>query len=217
MSFPVAANWKLLVENYNECYHCTAAHPEFSRSHAIHLPDARVAPHNAELQGRAEATGAPTKTMDATGEYRADGELDVYYRRYALFEGYATGSEDGRPLAPLLGELTGWDGGASDIYMGILNPMLVYSDHAVLYRFIPIDRDNAVQEVIWLVHEDAVEGTDYDTGRLTWLWDVTTESDKQIIEMNQEGVRSRFYEPGPFAPMETYTRWFVDNYLAAIA
>ena len=217
MSYPVAANWKLLVENYNECYHCTAAHPEFSRSHAIHLPDARVAPHNAELRHRAEGTGAPTQTMDATGQHRAAGELDVYYRRYALFEGYATGSEDGKPLAPLLGDLSGWDGGASDIYMGILNPMLVYSDHAVLYRFVPLDRDSAVQEVIWLVHEDAVEGRDYDADRLTWLWDVTTAGDKRIIEMNQEGVRSRFYEPGPFAPMETYTRWFVENYLAAIA
>ncbi len=34
--YPVKANWKLLLENYNECYHCAPAHPEFSRSHAIH-------------------------------------------------------------------------------------------------------------------------------------------------------------------------------------
>lgn len=43
------------------------------------------------------------------------------------------------------------------------------------------------------------------------------ESDKLIIGKNREGIRSRFYEPGPFAPMEAYTRWFVDHYLSVIA
>jgi Rieske 2Fe-2S family protein len=26
--YPVAANWKAIVENYNECYHCGPVHPE---------------------------------------------------------------------------------------------------------------------------------------------------------------------------------------------
>lgn len=215
--YPVAANWKLLVENYNECYHCTAAHPEFSKSHVIHLPDHKHEPLNEAMAGRAAKTGAPTDLVDGTGIHRSEGAPDVYYRRYALFDGYATGSEDGKPLAPLLGDLTGWDGGASDVYLGILNPMLIYSDHAVIYRFIPVDKDNAIQEIIWLVHEDAEEGRDYDLERLKWLWDVTTIADKLIIEKNQEGVNSRYYEPGPFAAMEVYTRWFVETYLRIIA
>jgi len=216
ISYPVAANWKLLVENYNECYHCTAAHPEFSRSHVIHLPDDIAGPLNRAIADRAAATGAPADTLDGTWPNKAAGEIDVYYRRYALFEGYRSGSEDGRPVAPLLGGLTGWDGGASDVYVGLLNPMLVYSDHAVIYRFIPVDKDTSIQDVIWLVREDAVEGRDYDRERLVWLWDVTTQSDKLIIEKNQEGIRSRYYEPGPFAPMESYTQWFVNCYLNLI-
>lgn len=28
ISYDVAANWKLILENYNECYHCPAVHPE---------------------------------------------------------------------------------------------------------------------------------------------------------------------------------------------
>ena len=31
-TYRVAANWKLVMENYHECYHCGPAHPEFSRS-----------------------------------------------------------------------------------------------------------------------------------------------------------------------------------------
>ena len=29
--YDVAANWKVIAENYNECYHCGAVHPELSR------------------------------------------------------------------------------------------------------------------------------------------------------------------------------------------
>ncbi len=31
MSYDVAANWKVIAENYNECYHCGPVHPELSR------------------------------------------------------------------------------------------------------------------------------------------------------------------------------------------
>ena len=214
-SYPVKANWKLLVENYNECYHCSSAHPEFARSHATHMVPERVAPLNAEMEARAKACGAPTDFIDAVGSKRPKNSPDYAYNRYALFDGFQTGSEEGTPLAPLLGDLAGYDGGASDLYLGILNPLLLYCDHAVIYRFLPIDKDNAVQEIIWLVHEDAVEGRDYDLQRLIWLWDVTTIADKLIIEKNQEGVNSRYYEPGPFVTrMESYAERFVDAYLA---
>ena len=212
-SYPVQANWKLLVENYNECYHCTAAHPEFARSHSIHMTADRVAPLTAALAARSAAIGASTEAIDRIGADAPEDSLDYAYNRYALFDGYQTGSADGEPLAPLLGDLTGYDGGASDVYVGILNPMLVYCDHAVIYRFLPVDLHHSVQEIIWLVHEDAVEGRDYDLERLTWLWDVTTEADKRIIEANQDGIRSQYYEPGPLVDMERYTRRFLDAYL----
>lgn len=31
ISYDVAANWKVLLENYNECYHCGPVHPELCR------------------------------------------------------------------------------------------------------------------------------------------------------------------------------------------
>lgn len=215
--YPVRANWKLLVENYNECYHCTAAHPEFSRSHSIHMAADRVAPLNAEMVDRSRAAGVPTDFVDCIGANRPPNAPDFSYNRYSLFQGYRTGSEDGKPLAPLLGEIKDYDGGASDVYVGILNPMLVYCDHAVIYRFLPTSTGTSLQDIIWLVHEDAEEGRDYDVKRLTWLWDVTTIADKEIIENNQEGVNSRYYEPGPFVAMEAYAKRFVDAYLDTLS
>ena len=37
-NYPVAANWKLALENYMECYHCAPAHLEYSRSHSLKDP-----------------------------------------------------------------------------------------------------------------------------------------------------------------------------------
>ncbi len=210
--YPVNANWKLLVENYNECYHCATAHPEFSRSHAIHLPDSRVAPLNVAMQARSLKCGIPPGYIDRVGSSHPDDVADYAYNRYALLDGFSTGSEDGEPLAPLLGTITGHDGGASDAYVGLLNPMLLYCDHAVLYRFFPTGRDTCTQEIIWLVHEDAKEGRDYDRDRLIWLWDVTTRADKRIVEDNARGVASRHYVPGPLVGMESYVQRFIETY-----
>ncbi|MEY8843218.1 SRPBCC family protein, partial [Cribrihabitans sp. XS_ASV171] len=101
----------------------------------------------------------------------------------------------------------------ADVYLGFLNPMLIYPDHAVLYRFFPVDALHSVQEVIWLVHEEAEEGRDYDQAALIWLWDVTTQADKRIIEDNQRGVASRFYRPGPLVEMEAWMALFIDSYI----
>ncbi|HEY7840606.1 MAG TPA: SRPBCC family protein, partial [Gammaproteobacteria bacterium] len=76
--------------------------------------------------------------------------------------------------------------------------------------------DSTDCEISWLVRGDAVEGKDYDVSRLKWLWDVTTIADKRIIEDNAAGMKSRFYEPGPYTPMEDFTRRFIEWYLDAM-
>jgi Rieske 2Fe-2S family protein len=66
------------------------------------------------------------------------------------------------------------------------------------------------------VRGDAEEGRDYDRAGLTWLWDVTTHADKDIIERNQQGVNSRYYVPGPLSLMENFTWKFISWYLATM-
>jgi len=180
------------------------------------MPWDRAEPLAKAMVERTRACGMSPVSLDRMAEERLQGSPDYVYGRYALFDGFQTGSKDGKPLAPLLGDVTDFDGGASDVYVGMLNPMLIYADHAVVYRFTPIDVERSVQEIIWFVHEDAVEGQDYKIDDLIWLWDVTTVADKRIIEMNQDGVNSRFYQPGPYAPMEVHTQRFVQTYLDAL-
>ena len=110
----------------------------------------------------------------------------------------------------MLGDLKGYDGGASDFSLGPFSFLLAYSDHVVCYVFTPTDMGNSKCDIYWLVRNDAQEGKDYDVEELTWLWDVTTESDKQIIVNNWKGVRSRYYRPGPFSGMEQQERVYVE-------
>ncbi|HYB08297.1 MAG TPA: aromatic ring-hydroxylating dioxygenase subunit alpha [Alphaproteobacteria bacterium] len=214
--YPIAANWKLAVENYLECYHCSPSHPEYSRFHALEQPLPRIEKLNARMRERAEALGVDIPAYDHWVP-SADGEEAVRGFRYALYDGVETGSMDGKAVAPLLGRFNGFDGGVTSIHLGPASFLVSYTDHGVIYRFVPRTVATCEMEVIWLVRADAREGVDYDPGRLTWLWKVTSEEDKRIVEDNQLGINSRYYEPGPYAPMEHFTNRFVEWYLGEIA
>ena len=215
--YPVAANWKLAVENFMECYHCAPAHPEYSRIHTRKaLQDEEPALWQAWRE-RAPAAGLTTESISQVGVDADTPGLDLFYDRHPLYPGYVTGSEDGEPLAPLLGSLTEYDGGATDIGIGCLSFGLLYSDHVVIYRFIPITTEETDMEIVWLVNETAEDGVDYDVERLVWLWDVTSVADKRIINNNQAGVNSRYYAPGPYSQMETYAEAFATWYVSTIA
>ncbi|HUD97845.1 MAG TPA: SRPBCC family protein, partial [Woeseiaceae bacterium] len=139
------------------------------------------------------------------------------YSRTALFEGYKTGSRDGSPIAPLLGKLKDYDGGASDFTFGPFSFLLAYSDHVVGYVFKPVDHGHCACEITWFVRSDAVEGKDFDMEELMWLWDITTYADETIIVNNWKGVNSRYYRPGPFSRMERMENRYVEWILQQLA
>jgi Rieske 2Fe-2S family protein len=209
-TYPVRANWKLAVENYMECYHCGPAHEEYSRFHLYARPAPLNRAADERVRERARVLGVALEEVDYFGSNARAGQEAADSARSALSEGAVTGSEDGRPLAPLMGHFSDYDGGVTFFDVGLTSNFLAYPDHGLIYRFIPNTVQSTDMEVIWLVREDARAGVDYDLARLTWLWKVTSLADKRIIELNQLGVNSRFYEPGPYTPMEQHTRRFVE-------
>lgn len=215
-SYPIRANWKLSVENYCECYHCAPAHPEYSKGHSLAKPDSRTAHLHEAVMGRAAACGLSEESINAIYLGAEGFGNDYAYERYAMWRGHVTGSEDGQPVAPLMGSIKDYDGGTTDLQVGPVTFGLMYCDHVVLYRFTPVDHQHSLCDITWLVRGDAEEGKDYDRAKLTWLWDVTTDADKAIIERNQQGVNSRFYQPGPLSKMEDYQWKFLAWYLETI-
>jgi Rieske 2Fe-2S family protein len=215
-TYPVTANWKLAVENYMECYHCGPAHREYSKFHLYARPAALNQEADERVRRRARSLGVAIEEIDCWGLKARPGEEAADCVRSALAEGAVSGSEDGRPLAPLMGQFPDYDGGVTFVDVGFTSSFLAYPDHGLIYRFIPRTVNSTEMEVIWLVREGARAGVDYDPERLTWLWKVTSAADKRIIELNQQGINSRSYEPGPYTPMEQHTRRFVEWLLAGL-
>ncbi|MDZ7769895.1 MAG: aromatic ring-hydroxylating dioxygenase subunit alpha [Woeseiaceae bacterium] len=209
-SYPIQANWKLAIENYQECYHCATAHPEYARMHTLMLDAKKRDRLQQKMIDRMPACGIRDIEHDYVDTQARPGEQGYGYSRTAMFEGYQTGSRDGSPVAPLLGNLTGYDGGASDFTFGPFSFLLAYSDHVVAYVFTPVDIENCQCDIYWLVRGDAQEGKDYDVDELIWLWDITTDADKRIIVNNWKGVNSRYYQPGPLSGMERLERRYIE-------
>ena len=215
--YEIPANWKLAIENYQECYHCATAHKSYAARHTLMLPSRQRRRVQAGMLARLEAAGLEEFVIDRIDTRAPAGETGYGYSRTALFDGYLTGSRDGQPLAPLLGSLKDFDGGGSDFTFGAFSFMLAYSDHVVAYVFYPLAHDKAGLDVLWLVNGNAVEGKDYDRDALTWLWHHTTLQDLKNIRDNRLGVRTRVYDPGKISGMErpesVYVEWLLAEQL----
>jgi len=216
-TYSIRANWKLAIENYMECYHCQPSHPEFSKRHVYARPAEQVRELEQAGRRRAEAMGIVIADVDLYGCAAGAGSEFVSVFRSALADGVASATADSRPVGRLMGEFTAHDGNSTYFDVGPFSDFLAYADHGVMYRFVPRSVQHTEMEVIWLVHEDAVEGRDYDVPKLTWLWRVTSAEDKKIVELNQAGVNSRFFEPGPYSLQEPYAQRFVDWYLRELS
>ncbi len=213
--YPTQANWKLLVENFFECYHCKSAHPAYCK---VHDPRKLLAFGAGPGSGDDALTAAYMPIFQKwEAERRADGTFiemfaddadSLHFRsagRMPIGDGALTESLDGQPVAPLIGNARAadaYDGDQSGMVFNPVSTLLVQSDHAVIFKFVPTSPLTSTSEAIWLVHKDAEEGRDFDPERLIALWDVTLAEDKTITENNQKGVLSAVYSPGRFSTQE---------------
>jgi Rieske 2Fe-2S family protein len=136
--------------------------------------------------------------------------------RGPIGKGRVTLSQDGKPVAPLMGQQQRFDGGISTFSYLPFVYLFGLNDHAVMFQFLPTGPRNTDVVVTWLVEPSAAE-TEIDLERMIWLWDVTTRQDKEIIEQNAAGVSSESYAPGPYSLFETLTARFTNHYLSEIA
>ncbi len=220
-TFKIDANWKFVQENYVECYHCGPSHQEYAKRHTLQDVFKNVKHMDEAMLARAaQATGVPgvVSLIDEAFDQAQQFGYDVYAQRYGLYESFLTGSQDGQPVAPLMGDFKGYDGGAGDFQIGPCMFMLNYPDHCVLYRFTPRSLTQTDMLVAWFVNGDARPGKDFDEQAVSWLWTHTSHEDEYIILRNSEGANSRHFQPGPLHPeFESLQRRFIRWYLGALS
>ncbi|MBA3707690.1 MAG: aromatic ring-hydroxylating dioxygenase subunit alpha [Planctomycetes bacterium] len=216
----VTANWKLVVENFRECYHCEGSHPEYL-SAVSWGKKARSEAENAERT----AMGAQARERWKAQGLAVDGTdfgADTWHHcgRGTLKAGYQSWSLDGAPCAPLMGSLPSRD----HWLMGfVMYPNFFLEggcDYLATTRLLPVSATETDIEICWYVHQDAVEGVDYQVDRVTAVWKATAEQDLTLVQNNHAGVASERYQPGPYSTMEAtdiehFLAWYVRQLTAA--
>lgn len=202
-------NWKLVMENSRECYHCATGHRELMRS-LLDIYDfcdpAEMAPISAYWADWDRA-GLPSGVEDGP-DFRAARLPFVNAARSITVDG---GLAVRKPLG--IGPPDSFGSLRWVHYPTTFNHAL--GDFAVLIRMLPLGPQETLVTTKFLVARDAVAGVDYDVARLTHVWNVTNDEDKGFVERNQAGINSIGYAPGPYSPaLEAGVIKFVDWYCA---
>jgi phenylpropionate dioxygenase-like ring-hydroxylating dioxygenase large terminal subunit len=209
--YPVQANWKLVLENFHECYHCGPAHKSLVKAHPFW--DGTMSETERTRIATQVESFVPTQLRRAGGQSAmAGGDLPA---GAMLNIGFSTGSLDGKPVAPLLPGRTAYTHqrwSASTTWA--LGNIQCYDDYIAVVRHTPRDVGKTDVEIFWLVNAEAKEGRDYKPDRVMALWDVTEREDRWIVE-NQMGYLSSAYRIGRYATTEGATR-FIQSYMQEV-
>ena len=169
----VAANWKLLAENFSECFHCPPVHPELCRvvtayreAGAWGLRGAETAPEY--------AAGAATLTIDGTARLPAIATLLEAERKTIYTPAM---------LPPSL----------------FLN---VHPDYVNAHMVVPTGPETVRITYDWLFEPERLPLAEEDLQHYVALWDITNRQDARNCEWQQLGIHSREFQNGVYVPQE---------------
>ena len=207
VDYEIHANWKLVWENNRECFHCNINHPQYIKANWDHYNADDTTPEIKESIARAVAR-SEAKWADAglavshreTGMTQfPDAERGIWYsaNRTALVAGWVSESMDGKQVSTLMGSYNDADVGT--LRARTLPNFWNHSscDHGVSTLLLPSGPRKTLARVTWLVHEDAVEGKDYELEKLMPFWQLTSEQDWAICERQQKASIRAPTSPAP--------------------
>ncbi len=185
-----AANWKLLRENDDECYHCMINHPEL-------------------IEGYDPWSGFTViEDLDAPHHMWTSDE-------WALLE--LGNTYDAKQVcavpAPRTEGEAGFGNADAQFFWQPSGHVVLTRDHAWFWLIRPLGAERTLLTQHWLVAAEAEEGRDYDRDTLTKLFNVTMTQDRALCEEVQRGIKMRAYQPGPFnphhqSPAAAFYRWY---------
>ncbi len=180
-SYEIAANWKLVVENYHECYHCTSIHPELCQ---VTPPDSGedIAPTGLWCGGTMILKDHAV-TMSLTGASQG-----------VNFRGLRPGQD--REVLYL---------GA---YPNLL--ISPHPDYVMTHRIVPLAPGRTFIECDWLFAPESIGKDGFDPAYAVDFWDITNREDWNACENVQRGSANRGFRPGPLSPWESTNYQFLN-------
>lgn len=187
LEYDVKANWKLILQNYSECYHCPTLHPQLNR----------LTPYRGSTNDLEEGPilGGPM--------------------RFA--KGYESMTMTGRSCAKPLAGVSEEDLQRVYYYVIFPNMLLsLHPDYVMVHRIRRMAVDQTHIQCQWLFHPDAISKSGFNPDDAIEFWNLTNRQDWEICEFAQKGVSSRAYTPGPYAELESMIAALDREYLAAL-
>jgi len=170
----VAANWKLLAENFSECFHCPPVHPEFCRIVPAYQ-DAGAWGLRGGAETKPEYTaGAQTLTLDGTARLPTFGGLNEE-ERARLY--------------------------AADMVLPNLF-LNVHPDYVNSQLMFPTGPQSVRMVYDWLFEPRHLPLAEADLQHYVALWDITNRQDARNCEWQQQGLQSREFRHGVYVPQE---------------
>jgi Rieske 2Fe-2S family protein len=178
--YEITANWKVLTENYHECYHCPAIHPELCR----------VSPPRSGQNYPAGGTwvggwmdlrdGMATMSLDGASHGAALRGLDAKGLRTVIYV---------------------------NIFPNLL--LSLHPDYVMVHRLVPRAADRTRIECTWAFAPESLAQPGFDPGYAVEFWDLTNRQDWHACESVQRGLSSPHAVPGPLSPEEDAVYQFV--------
>jgi glycine betaine catabolism A len=178
--YEVEANWKLIVENYSECYHCAPIHPQLNR----------LTPY---LSGENDAY-----FLEKGGRSNFSGG----YMEFA--KDYTSMTRDGYTKRPLIPGMTADD--RKRVYYYVVFPNLLFSlhpDYLMIHRNWPVAPSHSIEENEFYFTAEAMARPDFDPSDAVDFWDETNQQDWKVCELAQVGTASRAWRGGRYSEQET--------------
>jgi glycine betaine catabolism A len=183
IEYDVATNWKLVVQNYNECLHCPVIHPLLNRMH--HYLGAENVP---------------------SGEAYCGGAM-------GFRDGIETLSTDGKRRREFLPGLGGRDRELVNYFAIYPNFLLtLHPDYMMTISIWPQDAGHTRLVAEWHFHPMEMAKKDFVFQDAVDFWDRTNREDWAISEQSYLGISSRGYQPGPYSEREKQL-WEFDQFV----
>ena len=170
----VKANWKLLCENFSECFHCPPVHPELCRVVSAYREAGAWGLDEAHTVGPQFAPGAQTLTMDGTSRLSPFENLSEEERRTVYIP---------EMLPPNL----------------FLN---VHPDYVNAHMMFPTGPESVRIVYDWLFEARSLPIAGDDLAHYVALWDLTNRQDAGNCEWQQQGLHARAFGHGVYVPQE---------------
>jgi Rieske 2Fe-2S family protein len=183
IEYDVGANWKLIFQNYSECYHCLGVHPELSK----------ISPHDS---AKNDLTEGPF--LGGFMRIASDKSLTMSGHTCALPVG-DFGDEDFRFVFYY------------SIFPNML--LSLHPDYVLVHLLRPESPERTLILCDWFFHPDAFNREDFRPDDAIEFWDMVNKQDWHVCELSQQGISSRGYEPGPYSARESIPAAWDREYL----